>query len=199
MFDKGTESEWLHVTGEAVMGPMKGNQLPMLPTHLMTWAAWKKQHPDTTVMAGQGKSGRMETFAGQDSTTATELGLTVTIRGRSKLYPYTVLMAGRVVNDRFQNTSLLLAYSPAVFSALAWNRCIDGKELTFEVLEGPEHYRIKDAQTGSVWDPLNGKCLEGRLNGKELHPLIAIPIYNKRFSTFYPQGVVYEGAESGTG
>ena len=54
-----------------------------------------------------------------------------------------------------------------------------------------ELIRLKDTQTGSVWDPLSGKALSGPLKDKQLRPLIAIPIRVSRYRGFYPDGEVY--------
>ncbi len=50
--DEGeTSSLWHQLTGEAVTGPAAGRRLAALPAELSTWADWRREHPDTTVMA----------------------------------------------------------------------------------------------------------------------------------------------------
>ncbi len=46
-----TSSLWHQLTGQAVTGPATGQRLTALPTELSTWADWRLEHPDTTVMA----------------------------------------------------------------------------------------------------------------------------------------------------
>jgi len=44
-------SLWHQLSGEAVTGPAAGRKLTALPTELSTWAEWRRDHPETTVMA----------------------------------------------------------------------------------------------------------------------------------------------------
>lgn len=46
-----TSSLWHQLTGEAVTGPAAGQRLTALPTELSTWADWRRNHPETSIMA----------------------------------------------------------------------------------------------------------------------------------------------------
>ena len=59
MYDKGTDSLWIHVTGEAVTGPLKGNKLQFFPSVVTSWKAWKKKYPHTGVLEGRRDEGFM--------------------------------------------------------------------------------------------------------------------------------------------
>ena len=50
-FDRETESVWLQIGGRAVKGEMTGKKLKKGPMLDITWAKWKKLHPDTLVMS----------------------------------------------------------------------------------------------------------------------------------------------------
>jgi hypothetical protein len=205
MFDKQTESEWLHVTAECVMGPLKGKTLDMEATRLITWKEWKALYPQTTVMATRRKwspkSYERKDFA--KAASRPKLGLNIVVQHQSKLYPYSSLETNKVINDSFQETPLAAVYVPQAACAVAWDRRVDGKVLTFEpqiasnretASTENEQLRLKDKQTGSVWDPLNGKALSGPQKGKQLKPLIAIPIRVRRYRGLYPDGKVYSDA-----
>ncbi|MCG3138032.1 MAG: hypothetical protein HJJLKODD_01888 [Phycisphaerae bacterium] len=47
------ESLWSQLLGRAVAGPAAGTKLAQLPAQLVHWSSWKKQYPDTTVLAPQ--------------------------------------------------------------------------------------------------------------------------------------------------
>ncbi len=51
IYDKGTRSHWLHLTGECISGRHKGKQLKPIPGRHVQWWEWKRDHPDTRVMA----------------------------------------------------------------------------------------------------------------------------------------------------
>jgi hypothetical protein len=49
MRDRETGTLWQHSTGEALVGPLEGTHLDVLGGRLMTWGAWRADHPDTTL------------------------------------------------------------------------------------------------------------------------------------------------------
>ena len=61
MYDLITKSVFDTFTGDAVSGPLQeaGVRLPQATVVASTWAAWKKAHPDTTILAEDGGLGRI--------------------------------------------------------------------------------------------------------------------------------------------
>ena len=51
MRDEETGSYWQQVTGAAISGPLKGAQLSLVPQDELTFALWKKEQPNGTVLA----------------------------------------------------------------------------------------------------------------------------------------------------
>ncbi|MEO0971456.1 MAG: DUF3179 domain-containing protein [Pseudomonadota bacterium] len=53
MYDAATQSLWNTIKGEPVLGPLvdQGITLEHLSVVTTTWGAWKKRHPDTTVLS----------------------------------------------------------------------------------------------------------------------------------------------------
>jgi hypothetical protein len=50
MFDGETGSYWHQVIGEAIVGPLAGQRLTVLPSRMTTWSQWKTLHPQTWVL-----------------------------------------------------------------------------------------------------------------------------------------------------
>ncbi len=50
MVDRETGSYWWQVAGEAVVGPLTGSELALLPSQTTTWSSWRAQYPGTAVM-----------------------------------------------------------------------------------------------------------------------------------------------------
>ena len=122
------------------------------------------------------------------------------VEHESKLYRYSTLEPRKVINDQVQETPLAAVYVPQAACAVAWERRVDGRTLTFEPQlvisepagkKGTEELRLADKETGSLWDPLRGQALSGPLRGKQLKPLIAISIRTHRYRGLYPNGEVY--------
>ena len=51
LYDHQTESLWSQLGGEAITGPQVKSPLRALPAITTTWAAWRREHPDTLVLS----------------------------------------------------------------------------------------------------------------------------------------------------
>ncbi|MFQ5595708.1 MAG: DUF3179 domain-containing protein [Anaerolineae bacterium] len=51
MYDHQTESLWSQLLGQAVAGPLQGEQLRLLTAGQSTWEDWRSEHPDTKVLS----------------------------------------------------------------------------------------------------------------------------------------------------
>ena len=192
MYDRQTDSLWLHVTGEAFFGPLKGKRLTSMPSTVTTWAAWKRAYPHTLVLGGRRRGGLLGSYDGFKSTR--NLGLVITVLFDGKLYLLDALKEQPVVNDRFNGEDVLVYYSREFKSATAWNRNLDGRVLTFRRSQrrDPDGGELlEDEQTGSLWSWLAGEAVEGPLRGRQLAQLTYNPIFTDRFKVFYPDGPIF--------
>lgn len=193
MYDRKTESLWVHVTGKAEWGPMKGKQLKFFPSTVTTWKQWKTAYPHTRVLPGYRRNGFMGTYNGISAPDG--IGLVVVVRFKGKLYPFPTLAKSPLVNDRFNDAEVLLYYSKAEGTAVAWDRRLDARVLTFEesARKGAGGVPLlRDRETGSLWSWLAGEAVEGKLKGARLEPLSYNPILIDRFRAFYPDGPVFQ-------
>ena len=51
MYDHQTGSYWFQVAGEAIVGPLTGKRITMLPSMTTTWGEWKLLHPNTSILS----------------------------------------------------------------------------------------------------------------------------------------------------
>jgi hypothetical protein len=192
MYDRKTESLWVHVTGRAETGAMKGKRLSFFPSTVTTWQQWKAHHPYTLVLPGRRRSDFMGTYEALER--PADLGLAVVVRFRAKLYPFRALARTPLVNDRFEDTPVVVAFSPREGTAVAWDRRWGHRELTFTMSErrGRGGARLlRDAETGTLWSWLTGEGVEGPLQGARLPGVSHNPILVERFGAFYPDGPVF--------
>lgn len=56
--DRETNSVWSQLHGQAVIGPMKGTALQIVPSMQASWKFWRTKYPDTRVMIAEDKAGR---------------------------------------------------------------------------------------------------------------------------------------------
>lgn len=134
MRDRETGTLWQHATGEALAGPLSGTTLEVLGGRLMTWAAWVRDHPETTVAeepeesAWSGLLPRARTKRLAESTERVELPGTVAVDrrlpfteevvgvevdGRAKAYPVATLRERGHVGDVLGGTTITVSFDPA--------------------------------------------------------------------------------------
>lgn len=199
MYDRKTNSLWVHATGRAETGPMKGKRLTSFTSTVTTWKQWKTAYPHTLVLPGYRRGGFMGTYKGIERPAGrgpiVDLGLAVVVEFRGKLYPFASLAQSPLVHDRFRDTDLLVYYSKEDGTAVAWNRRLDGRALTFEEAgekDASGSILLRDRETGSLWSWLKGEAVRGKLQGARLETVSHNPILVDRFHAFYPDGPVFQ-------
>ena len=121
-------------------------------------------------------------------------GLAVFVDFDAKLYPFKKLKAREVVNDHFRNHPITVAYFPDSNTAVAWNRRVHGRPLTFDWSDRRDEsglLLLEDQETGSRWSAMTGIALSGELKGQQLAPLQYYPILIDRFYAFFPKAAVF--------
>jgi hypothetical protein len=51
MYDRQTDSLWLHFEGKAIQGPLTGTRLEVLPVQLLSFGEWRQEHPSGLVLS----------------------------------------------------------------------------------------------------------------------------------------------------
>lgn len=140
--DRETGTLWQQATGEALYGPLRGEQLELLGGALTTWGAWCAEHPDT--LAGlEAERGprfpprRLIVFLLEHATAGAGVpGLTPTdrrlptnaevvglqIRGAARAYPLAWLRERGTLADVLGGTPITVAYDAAADRVRAYDR-----------------------------------------------------------------------------
>ncbi len=163
MYDRQTDSLWSHLTGEALIGPLKGKRLKTHPSAMMRYSEWKQLYPDTLVLKKEGR-GMAGMFRGPSrdpyegyyyssqtgvipekyrdnrlhpKTLVVGLALdSMTEKGKAmaKVYPFADLNRAGVVNDRFAGREILVTYCEGAAAGVVFDRVLGGKTLEFELI-----------------------------------------------------------------
>ena len=91
-----------------------------------------------------------------------------------------------MINDVFDNRSLLITYDPENKVIRIFDREVDGKFLTFETIDG---IRV-DSETQSVWS-FSGEALSGTHSGKSLERLDTGPHFWFAWAAFNTDSDLY--------
>jgi hypothetical protein len=51
MYDRQTNSLWLHFEGRAIQGPLAGTRLDLIPVQLLSFGEWRTEHPNGMVLS----------------------------------------------------------------------------------------------------------------------------------------------------
>jgi hypothetical protein len=201
LYDRQTRSQWSQVSGVASRGPQKGSALRKRESILTTWATWRRLHPDTTVyfdavlpnhhpfdedtiaritLAGEGPLRNEDLVAGIE-----------TPRG-ARAWLLRALGAGKDLNDEAAGEPVLVYLARDAVTVRVTRRRVSGRVLTFAAEEGD---RLRDAETGTVWDGLTGRALSGPMSGRALEPLVVTTALWYAWSSQHP-GTTLWGPET---
>ena len=192
MIDSESESSWAHMLGEAMRGPLQGEKLAPIPSVMTSWETWKSEHPETTVCV----MSRTSPFIYMRSEMRSHLGHIIGLSqdGRSRTWDITILHDHPVVNDMFGKLPVLVISHQPSYTAIIYNRIVEGKTLTFE--GSPDE--LNDRDTGSHWNFLTGAAESGPLKGKKLIQLHGIIPDAAAWDLFHPvNSTMWHPAEEG--
>jgi len=186
MLDVQTKTEWSHLLGEAKAGPLKGKQLKALPADMVTWAVWKKQHPESTVlnMSRTNKGYNSEVYKRPE-----RYVFGWVFAGEAHHVGYDTLARNGLMNLTTSNFSILINYDSPSTAARVYMRKIGDQVLTFEAIDADV---MRDKQTKSTWDRRTGKAVSGKLKGKSLEHYPGIPSFKKAWAIFHPKSKAHQ-------
>ena len=211
MYDRQSESLWVHVSGEAIKGPRKGQRLKFLPSEVTTWNDWFTRHPMTSALVGEKVSGFMGTFSLRDR--MNEFGLSIGQGREVSLLRFTMLKRVPVMQLTVAKQEVVAVFDPQAVRATAFSRRLGERLLNFETVL-PETTKptgdadetatvhapaplMRDSNTGSLWQRMTGHCIAGELVGEQLDAVSAVAWMGKRWKGFFPDGEIIGLPESG--
>ncbi len=179
MIDRETGTMWTHLDGKALVGPLEGARMTIVPMPVMTWGEWKALYPETKVLSQDtsfsdlyrpvefGVFDSSEASFGDDRLASNALVVGVEANGDFKGYPLEELEGvDGVVNDTLAGQPILVFYDAVAQTGLAYSREVDGQVLEFRNAAQGD-FELRDLATGSVWNS-QGKAVSGALAGKAL-------------------------------
>jgi anti-sigma factor RsiW len=118
--------------------------------------------------------------------------ISLVVRDEARAYPLQILIWHEIVNDRIAGLPLAVTFCPLCYSAVVFDRTVDGQEYKFGVSGMLRHSDMImfDRETESLWQQLTGEAIVGDLTGARLRQLPAQIISFEQFSSAYPDGFV---------
>lgn len=187
--DATTKSWWRQVTGEAITGKLKGQQLPEVFSTQTSLAKWLQLNPGSLIMqvdstfinsydtTGNYEAGRSKSrLTGTDSLSWKDKSWVIGVKTATgkKVYDWNKLKSERIIQDKIENTPVLIVLSNDDRSFFAFER--PGENSTFSLSNDilgcdNHHFRI------------DGKGIDTSFS---LKPLQASQEFWHSWRTFYP-------------
>ena len=209
LYDRKTQSRWLHLTGECIDGDYDGATLTPIAGRHVEWREWVRDHPDTKVMqpieadkklyfggggARRGSrfwpEGFLPTIESRDPRLLpTALCYGVVVDEHAKAYPFSRLKRDPdgLVLDQVGDVPIVVVYDRDPGSAVAYDRRLGKLTLEFERTESGD---LREVESGSVFNRA-GVCVEGLHETRRLKPLFALQAEWYGWFAAYPHTAVW--------
>ena len=118
--------------------------------------------------------------------------IALAIEGVARAYPLQIMTWHEIAIDEVGGVPVVVTFCPLCYSAVAYDRRVDGQVLSFGVSGLLRHSDLVmfDRQTESLWQQLSGEAIVGAYTGVRLRPLPAQIISFEQFARAYPEGAV---------
>jgi len=114
------------------------------------------------------------------------------VEGDARAYPLQILIWHEIVNDRLGGKPVLVTFCPLCYSAIVFDRRVEGEELEFGVSGFLRHSDLVmyDRKTETLWQQFTGKAIVGDYVGTTLEQLPSQIISFEQFKNGHPDGKV---------
>ena len=196
MYDHQTNTLWSGITGEGLVGPLKGKRLTIrTAVPKVRWKDWRTAHPNSRILTHYGfQTGLFAPEQTNDALPPKSLVLALRLGEHARAYPLEVFKHTKVLNDTVQGTPLVVYRDPASEASAVFDRRVDGTPLIFT--PGTVWTTLQDTATGSTWNILTGKAVAGPHTGKQLRRIPHHYIYWFAWVDFYPKTTLYTPEET---
>jgi hypothetical protein len=140
-------------------------------------------------------------FSAADTTEwlAEEYVIGLALNGQARAYPIRLLSSHELVNDTVGGEPVLISWCPLCFSAVVFERTVDGRELTFGVsgMLYRDNLVMYDHQTNTLWSQLLGQSLRGAMRRQRLTVVPSLLTTWGEWKRLYPETQVLSAERLG--
>jgi uncharacterized protein DUF3179 len=206
MQDRETGSWWQQVSGQAILGPLKGKQLRRVFHDELTFGEWTRELPGGRVLAPAADTAWKRFSENWEAKTAhapvrvhasldrrlepRAVVFGIEANGSAKAYPLERVLEQAPLHDRLGGVPIVLLVGPDGKSVRGFEARLDGRELELvRPVNGPDG-EVSDVATGSRWN-FRGEAVSGSLQGRRLTPVYLLRDYWFDWMTYHPATGVY--------
>jgi hypothetical protein len=128
-----------------------------------------------------------------------DLVIGLEFNGEARAYPVRIMSLHEVVNDTVGGQPVLITWCPLCYSALVFDRVVDGRELTFGVSGYLYNNNLVmyDHQSNTFWSQLLAQAIRGAYRGQTLSVLPSQLTSWKEWMAVYPETSVMSAEKLG--
>ena len=129
-----------------------------------------------------------------------ELVIGVVINDDARAYPIRLLSNHEIVNDNVGGEPVIITWCPLCFTAIVFDRVVDGLELTFGV-SGYLYYNnlvMYDHRSNTLWSQVAGQGIRGAYRGEQLEVRPSLMTSWGEWQAAYPETKVLSAFALGT-
>lgn len=183
-WDTETGSVWSQPIGEAILGPLAGERLELLPSTLSTWSDWLETHPDTLALAVD---------SGLDGFDLDAMAIVVELGDESVAYPVPSLRDEIVINHEVGDVPVAVVVEPGTATWSVFSRRLDRDVVELDWVDG----ELRERGGSRRFDPVRGLALgdgaerEREGAGENLDLLPGFTSFPRDYTTFFPDGAFW--------
>ena len=180
MSDIETGTEWSHLLGRGMSGKLKNKMLQPIVTDMVTWAAWRKDYPDTTVLDMPNTSRKYTRDFYRDPT---RFVFGFEANAKPWALPMAQLVKKPVHSFRAGDLWLLAAFDKQGVATRLFDTTVDDQRLEFVQVDDET---MQDTRTQSRWRISSGEAIDGPYSGTRLKQRVGIMSFRKAWHNFHP-------------
>ncbi len=184
-WDTETGSVWSQPIGEAILGPLAGERLELLPSALSTWADWKRSHPETLAL---------DVESGTDGFDLESMAIVVELGPESVAYPVPELRATQVVNHVVNDVPVAVVLEPDSDNWVVFSRQLDDEIIELELVDDV----LREVGGERTFDRVRGLAIASDSADEDvggspqnLDPLPGFTSFPGDYVTFFPDGAFW--------
>jgi len=203
MRDEETGSWWQQVSGEGILGPLKGRRLTRVPMDEISFALWKREQPHGRVLRPDPRVANRYAHADWERGIAKlpvatrisdkrldlrELIVGIAVNGHATAYLMKDIQQQNPIIDSVGGVPIVIVADGQ--SVRAFSRMVDGKPVDLFAKPDGRAITFVDSATGSEWD-FAGHAVSGPLTGHQLQRIEVLRDYWFDWRTYHPDTAIF--------